>query len=215
MGSERCKVDKIIDAYDIDATHGEFEDVDEELLALWKGDGDYEARGYRSLAEWLNKQLLRSAYERNDRLVLEPQLDNEFDVITGDDEIARGELLDKLEQAGVDGDALSNDMVSFSTVRRHLTECLDGTKKRQEAETDWEETSVEIATDRLVQKVEKALSSFESKGEVEGASDADISVQIQLSCPECATRRTLRDALRLGFVCETHLGADDSTATVE
>jgi hypothetical protein len=205
MSTKCCKVGRVIDQYEIDPYHGEFDDIDRELLALWKGEGDREPHGYRSLAEWFNKQLLRSAYDAEERMVLGTQLDEEFATLTGDDDIARGELVDKLKQDGIDGTQLYEDMISFSTLRRHLTDCLDGEKERQEAETDWEENSVEIASERLVEKVEKALSSYETKGDIEGATRAEIGVQIQLSCPECATRRTLTEALRRGYVCETHL----------
>lgn len=205
MSTKCCKVGRVIDRYDIDPYHDDFDDIDQELLALWKGNGDRESHGYRLLAEWFNKQLLRSAYDASGRMVLGTQLDEEFATLTSDDEIARGELFDKLEQDGVDGAQLYEDTVSFSTLRRHLTDCLGGEKERREAETDWEENSVEIASERLVEKVEKALSSYETKGDIEGASRAEVAAQVQLSCPECATRRTLTEALRRGYVCETHL----------
>lgn len=205
MSTKRCKVGRVIDRYEIEPYHAEFDDIDRELLALWKGEGDLKPRGYRSLAEWFNKQLMRSAYDAKERMVLGTQLDEEFATLTGDDDIARGELFDKLEQDGVDGTQLYEDMISFSTLRRHLTDCLGGEKERREAETDWEENSVEIASERLVEKVESALTSYETKGDIEGASRAEVAAQIYLSCPECATRRTLTEALRCGYVCETHL----------
>lgn len=206
MSSEQCKVGRVADRYDVEAHHDGFDDLDRELIALWKGEGRFEERGYRSLSTWFNTRLLRSAYETNDRLTLGTRLDDEFETLTGGDDIARDELLDDLAQDGIDGERLREDMVSFSTLRRHLTDCLGGEKETREAETDWERTSVVIASDRLVEKVEKALSSHETKGRIEGATDADVSVRVQLSCPECPTRRTLNEALRLGYVCETHLG---------
>ena len=208
MSSERCKVGRVADRYDVEAHHDGFDDLDRELLSLWKGEGRLEERGYRSLADWFNKRLLRSAYDANDRLTLGTRLDDEFETLTGDDDIARDELLDDLAQDGIDGERLRGDMVSFSTIRRHLTDCLGERKEPREAETDWEQTSVEIAADRLVEKVAKALSSHETKGRIDGAAGADVSVRVQLSCPECPTRRTLNEALRLGYVCETHLGGD-------
>ncbi len=208
MSSERCKVGRVADRYDVEADHDDFDDLDRELTALWKGEGRFEERGYRSLSTWFNKRLLRSAYEANDRLTLGTRLDDEFETLTGDNDIARDELLDDLTQDGIDGERLHKDMISFSTLRRHLTDCLGDEKETREAETDWERTSVEIASDRLVEKVEKALSSHETKGRIEGATDADVSVRVQLSCPECPTRRTLNETLRLGYVCEAHLGVD-------
>lgn len=205
----RCKVDDAVERYGVDPQRDGFADIHEELLALWKGDTSQESLGYRSLAAWFNKRLLATVYEEHDRLLFGTQLENEYDVLTGDDDIARGELVDELELAGIDADQVRADMVSFSTMRRHLTECLDGEKAQPVAETDWEETSVEIAEAQLLSKVEKALSSYENGGELAGATSADVSVQIQLSCPHCPTRRTLRDALRQGHVCEEHFGDDE------
>lgn len=207
-GRNRCKVGAAIERYDIDSQGGEFESINEELLARWTGESGREPDGYRSLAAWFNEQLLRSAYDANGRLALGARLESELETLTGDDDIARGELLDELEQEGIDGQQLRDDMVSFSTIRRHLTGCLDGQKAEQEAETNWEEESVEIATEKLREKVRKALSSHENKGRLPGATDAGVSVQIQLSCPECPTRRTLTEALRLGYVCEDHLDGE-------
>lgn len=202
-----CKVDTAVERYDVGPQDGGFDDVHAELVARWKGETDQEAMGYRSLAAWFNRQLLRTVYEANGRLTLGARFDNEFEMLTGDDDIAREELADELEQDGIDARQLRDDMVSFSTMRRHLTDCLDGEKDRQVSETDWEETSVEIATEKLQEKVEQALSSYETKDEVVGGTEASVSVQIQLSCPHCPTRRTLSDARRLGYVCEDHLGS--------
>lgn len=202
---DSCKVERAIERYDIESRDAIFDSINDELLSLWKGDGDREPLGYRSLAEWFNKQLLRSVYEANDRILMGSRRAEEFDILTGDDDIARGELVDELATDGIDGEQLHADMVSFSTIRRHLTGCLDGDKKRQKAQTDWEKNSVEIATDTLREKVSRALSSYETKGDIPGATAADVEVQIQLSCPHCPTRRTLTEARRIGYVCAEHL----------
>jgi hypothetical protein len=204
----RCKVDAAVDTYGIGAQGEAFDDVHEELVSLWKGETNREALGYRSLVDWFNKHLLRTVYKDNNRLTFGTQLDTEYDILTGSDEIARGELVDELELADIDAQQVRDDMVSFSTMRRHLTDCLDSEKARQEAETDWQRTSVEIATDQLLEKVQKALSSYEHEGRVAGATEAEVSIRVQLSCPHCPTRRSLEDALRHGYVCEEHHGGD-------
>lgn len=203
-----CKAGRVVERYGLDPQREGYDDIHAELLALWTGAAEPEPLGYRSLTRWFNKHLLRSAYEANGRLTLGSRLDNEFETLTGDDDIARGELMDELAQEGIDASRLLEDMVSFSTIRRHLTKCLDGEKERQPAETDWEQNSIDLAADRLLEKVETALTSLENKGRVEGATDAEVSVRVQLSCPHCPTRRTMEEALRRGHVCEDHLPAD-------
>lgn len=205
-GRGGCKVDALIREYDLDSGSAEFDDVDEYLLALWQGEGSREAMGYRPLASWFNRRLLKRTYEEHGRLAVGKRLETEFELLAGEDGVDRRELLDDLAQDGIDGEQLAADMVSWSTLRRHLTACLDGEKAVGPAETDWERESVAIATDQLVEKVETALSAYETKGTVAGASDADVSVQVQLSCPSCPTRRSLAEARRLGYVCRDHLG---------
>ena len=103
-------------------------------------------------------------------------------------------------------EAVVDQMASWSTMRRHLVDCLDAEKEPRTAGTDWERESVDIARRQLVEKVNDALSSYETKGEIAGATGADVSVQVQLSCPECPTRRSLTDAIAVGYVCRDHLG---------
>jgi len=206
MGSQnRCKVDDVVERYGIEARGDQFDSVDEELLARWTGENGHEPQGYRSLAAWFNRHLLRSVYRANGRLTVGTRLEDEFETLVGDDDIAREELLDELANDGIDSRELYDSLVSFSTLRRHLIGCLDGEKETKTAETDWERDSVEIATEQLREKVNKALSSYENKGEITRATESDVSIQIHLSCPECPTRRTLSDALRTGYVCEDHL----------
>jgi|AntRauMinimDraft_2_1070382.scaffolds.fasta_scaffold00870_2 hypothetical protein len=204
MEPNHCKVDNAIIKYDIGSQSTEFESINEELLAMWTGETQRKPLGYRSLAEYFNKQLLRNVYNQNGRLILGAQLEDELEILTGDDEIAQGELFDELKQDGIDDEEICSDLVSFSTIRRHLTGCLDGEKERQQAQTEWEQNSIEIALNTLDEKVAKSLSSYETKGEILSATDAEVSINIHLSCPECPTRRTLSDALQLGYVCEDH-----------
>lgn len=202
--SSGCKIDDAVDRYGLESQHDDFESVHEVLLARWKGTNGFDARGYRAVTEWFNKRLLRSVYRDHGRVVIGSRLDAEFATLRGDDEIARAELLDDLRRDGIDGEDVVADTVSWSTTRRHLVDCLGGEKPRQSAETNWERESVDVATDQLVDKVEKALTSYENKGRVAGATDAEVSVQIRLSCPACPTRRSLPEALDLGYVCRDH-----------
>lgn len=211
-GASGCKIDDVVERYGMESPHEGFESVDESLLALWTGGDGFDARGYRSLTEWFNKRLLRHVYREHGRVVMGSRIDDEFATLTGEEEIPRSELLHDLERDGIDGDDVLADMVSWSTMRRHLLDCLDGEKPRQSAETNWERESVDIAIDQLVEKVQKALTSYENKDRITGAMDVDVSVQVQLTCPKCPTRRSLSEALELGYVCREHV-ADGTSAS--
>lgn len=207
---QHCKVDEVVARYGEGRLSDQYDSIHDHLLALWTGADEFESHGYRWLTEWFNKRLIKTAYDESGRLTLGTRLEHDYETLTGDDDIRREELLVDLQQEGVNGRQLVDDMVSWSTMRRHLQECLDGEKPDQSAETDWERDSVDIATEQLEEKVRKALSSYENKDRIAGASDAEITVQVQLSCPECPTRRSLADALSLGYVCPDHLGTSET-----
>lgn len=204
---DRCKVDATIEKYDLDAAEMRYETIDERLLARWIGADGRSSSGYRPLTEWFNKRLLKRIYDEHGRDTIGIRLESEYETLTGDDDIRRREVADDLRMDGIDPDELRSDMVSWSTMRHHLKGCLDAEKEPQTAMSDWEETSVRIAQERTHTKVEEALRSLVSKGRLPGGDEAQIDVQVQLSCPECPVRVPLTDALSRGYICKTHLGS--------
>ncbi|PSQ11925.1 hypothetical protein BRC98_03825 [Halobacteriales archaeon QS_7_68_65] len=198
-----CKVERNAERYELTApsTH---DSVDDYLLSRWLGRDERAAAGYRSLTEWFNKRLLRASYDAHGRETLGTQLDADHAVLTGDDDLERGELLDVLDAAGIDGEALRDDMISWGTMRNHLNDCLGGEKRTPEARTDWERESVRIARDRTADRVREALGALASKGDLDGGEAATVEVQVQLTCGECPRRVPLDAALDRGYVCAEH-----------
>ena len=202
--TDGCKLDLVVTNYGMSITDTRFDSLDEELVARWRGESGFTEHGYRSLATWFNEALVRRAYNQHDRETLGTRVADEFETLREGEELARQELVDDLERDGIDGERLCDDMVSWSTVRTHLTECLDATKEREPAQTPWEQRSVEYAEDRLLEKVSDALRSYQNKGEIADGIEADVSVQVRLACPRCPTRVSLSEALEQGYVCSRH-----------
>ena len=199
-----CKVGAAIERFDLDETADMAESFDDRLVARWKGEGRNTAQGYRPLTEWFNKRLLKREYDRNGVAAGGTRLDREYEALTGDDDVRLEEVRGALRSDGVDVDAVERSFVSWSTMQRHLTGCLDAEKEPQRAETDWERNSVAVARDQLTAKVESAVRSLSSKGELEDGEDVDVSVTIELECPECPLRVSLDRAIDRGYVCEEH-----------
>ncbi|MGM0389906.1 MAG: rod-determining factor RdfA [Natrinema limicola] len=203
-----CKLGRVADQYDL--TGGpNVDSLDEALLARWQGTGGFSEHGYRTLTDWFNERLLERAYERAGRRVSDTQLDAEFEVLLGDDELKKLDLEDELAEAGVDAEGVRGDMISWSTMRVHLTECLEGEKKRV-ARTDWERNSIEIARSQAATKIEEAVDSLGSKGRVTGAEAAAVSIDVQLHCDQCEASVPLVVAVDRGYVCEKHHKETDS-----
>lgn len=200
-----CKVDAVIDRYDVSATSGSDATIDEELRARWVGENGHDGTGYRSLTEWFNKRLLKRVYDEHNRSTIGTRLDSEYEALTGDDEVLRQEVIADLSGDGIDAAEIRENMVSWSTMRYHLKDCLDATKERQPAESNWEHESLAVIENSTEAKIEKVVRSLTSKGKIEGADEATVHVRFQLACPECPTRVSVEEALERGYVCERHL----------
>lgn len=203
-----CKLDVVADRYGVETADARFQSLDEELVARWLGESGFSEHGYRSLSTWFNKQVLRAVYTEHDRETLGTRLSDEFETLRSGEHLQREELLDDLTTDGIDGEVVESAMVSWSTVRTHLTGCLDAEKERERAKTDWEKRSVEYARDQLLNKVSDALRSHQNKEEIVDGADAEASVQVRLACPECPTRVSLSEALDQGYVCSKHGSAE-------
>jgi hypothetical protein len=156
------------------------------------------------LTEWFNRQLLRTLYDEYGRDTTGNQVENDYDALTGDDELLREEVRDAISADGIDADSLQQDFVSWSTMRTHLKNCLDGEKVVGDSDSDWQRQSVEIAKSISKSKVRDALPSLSKSGRLSGGEDANVEIQVLLSCPECPTRIPFNDALTRGFVCNEH-----------
>jgi len=203
MSPETCKVDRVAEAYGFEETASDGA-LDDQLLARWTGAGGRTEMGYRTLTDWFNKRLLQRTYDENGRDALGGRIDHEYEALTGDDDLLAAEVVESLRADGIDADGLRRDMVSWGTMRTHLTECLDGEKDTDRSDSDWERETVATARSVVAEKAASALSSLASRDRVRGADTASVSVQVQLSCPDCPTRVSFDVALERGYVCEQH-----------
>lgn len=216
-----CKVGRTVRAHDLGPPTDRDEDLDGYLAARWTGGDDHETTGLRPLTEWFNRHLLRTVYYRHDRAVYDARINAEYETLSGaaGDPAERAELLADLETDGIDGEALTDDFVSRSTLARHLGDCLGAEKARPAPDPDsnWETDRIRISREQFRENLSKPLRSLAKKGRLAGASDAEIDTPIVLSCPHCPTRVRFERALEQGYVCADHLGdgerADGTTAS--
>lgn len=204
MTREKCKIGLVSERYGLDTFERRYNSVDEHLLTRWTGTESVEPVGYRTLTDWFNKRLLRAAYDEHGRDTVGTRIESDYEALTGEDELLREEVMDDLRADGLAPERLRQDMVSWSTMRQHLTSCLGGEKRLRESDSDWERKSVAIATNITESKVEDALSSLDSRGTLPEGGRADITVQVLLGCPNCQTRVPFEDAISRGFVCKDH-----------
>lgn len=200
----QCKVDRVVERYGLRDADPRYADIDEGLVTRWTGTGATEAVGYRTLTDWFNRRLLRRVYDERGRETLAGRVEHDYEALTGDDELRRGEVAESLADDGIDAGKLREAMVSWGTMRTHLQGCLGGQKERQGG--DWERDAIRMARSFAGEKVEEALSSLAADGAVRGVDRSELSVQFQLRCEACPTRVTLGEALDRGYVCADHAG---------
>jgi len=111
----RTKVGRLIAEYDLPAEFGT------RLEASWTGEGT-ERRSLRDLADLFNRRLLESAMADADVSSVAGEVDNLYELLTGDDVSAgdRTEAENRLERAGIDVDGLRGDFVTYQAVRTYL-----------------------------------------------------------------------------------------------
>lgn len=204
MTEAKCKIDFVCDRYGLNTSNSNYATIDERLLNRWTGSDGRSPDGYRTLTEWFNKRLLKTVYDANGRDTTGTRISNDYQALTGEDDLLREEVMDDLRTDGIDPERVRSDMVSFSTMREHLNSCLDGEKQVEESESDWERQSLEVAKNITRSKVQEALSSLDTKEVLPEGDKANIEIQVLLSCPECPIRIPVDDAVERGFVCKDH-----------
>lgn len=213
-----CKVDRLTKRYELTSPRGEYDTIDGYLLARWKGKDGMESDGYQVLTDWFNKKVLAHIYDDHGRDIPTFRIDSEYEILMGDDEIRQDELAADLATDRIDIEDVCTDLISWSTMRRHLNDCLGGEKETMRSNSNWELESVEIAQSKISEKARAALNSLSSKQRLPDATKADIDIQVKLSCPECPVRVPLEDAVERGYICKDHFrtvpdqpDADDPT----
>lgn len=203
-----CKVGETADKYDLkhSVAGGDLNDY---LLARWKGKNEYPETGLRPLADWFNQKIMKTVYSEYDRGALETRLESDYNALTSDHEEHQIDILQDLDADGIDGEELRGDFISSTTLYRHFKNCLNEEKSKQETD---KKAAAENAMDRVnysrnsvKNHVQKSLTTLEERGIIPHATEADITIPVILSCPVCTTQVQLEHAVDQGYVCEDHM----------
>lgn len=198
-----CKTGEMIHTYEFDR-----EEMDDTLVAKWRGENGHDELSINDLEHWFNKQLLQLVYQEHGRPDPEYKIDAEYEVLADDEipEHKRAELVSELEAEGIDAESLTDDFVSYSTIYRHFKECIDAEKGTDEdnTDTDWERDGLDVAREQFRDRVTKSLRALSNKDRLAGYEDAELESSAHLRCDYCPTRVPVETAAEQGFVCATH-----------
>lgn len=175
----------------------------------------------RELAEYVNQRILEQAIRRAGldltdvaygAVSPDDALAVVYETLTSDSVTADREVRvrTRLEQRGVDIEAIESDWVTHPTIRDHLNECLGiETGRSSRITPDDSRDTIEWARTRCARIVEQTVSRLISSGHVT-ISDHNVSVIINITCSECGQAYRLSELLeKRSCSCDTDETTDN------
>lgn len=108
------KVDRVAATYDL-------EELGDELERRWL-DGGSDAASTRELADLFNRRVLAAAIDESDVFTLDDDVEGAYRTLTDEADADRSLVRSRMEQGGIDVDAVLGDFVSHQTIYRYLTD---------------------------------------------------------------------------------------------
>jgi len=211
-----CKVEELIAKYDLDAPTNSHASMETYLEERWTGTDGQPAVGVSALTEAFNKQILKERYKNHNRNTY--LVESEYPLITSTEEsVQRSELAADLREDDLNIKHLKIHTVAETTMGKHLRECTSVTKETEnwtQPETPTRERSIHWAEYHAEHKTKNTLRKLTEEGQLAQGTDAIISVNIDLVCPECGKQVPVRDAIERGYVCPDHMLTEEDAETL-
>lgn len=176
-----------------------FDDLGSEIERRWTGRNG-KRDSLRTLADVFNQRVLQHAMENNGMQPLEGEVENVYELLTGDDVTSgtRTETETRLRQQGIDVEELRGDFVTYQAIRTYL-------KDVRGVEYDREETdSVETARssfDRLMGRttavIEQKLQSLASADKLTLGTPR-VRTTVSIYCEDCEAQYDVTTLLSRG-----------------
>lgn len=175
-------------------------DLRADLRARWTAESD--RASVRDLAEQLNVAVVRSALADTSLGASTYEAEAVYRRLVGDETSAgrRTATRRRLERAGVDVDALTDDFVSHQTVHTHLRDCVGATyddERTAEERLSSAADTVFALQGRTEAVTRRTVESLRGAGAVD-AGEVDVFVDITVTCRDCGRGRSVDDFLQEG-----------------
>jgi len=192
-GNDGCKVGRVAERWDLT--------VDDDLRDRWAA-----GASLRDLETYYNERVLRAALESVDADVIGGEAANLYRLLT-DDAVSAGQRVDaeaRLRRNGLDPETVTDDFVSYGTIRTHLNECL-GVETARDSSLDPDEarTTVLKLLSRAESVTERTIGRLTDQGSVT-LPDPSVTISLRVACEECGDEYTFSQLLdRGGCSCRT------------
>jgi hypothetical protein len=186
-GDTDCKVDRVCERWDL--TMGD------ELRERWRG-----GESLRELETVFNEAVLRAALQSADADVIDGEAANLYRLLT-DDSVSAGQRVDaeaRLRRAGLDPTAVTDDFVSYGTVRTHLNECL-GIETTRDTRLDPDEgrTTVLKLLSRTESVTERTIARLTDQGSLTIPAPS-VTLSLRVACDQCGDEYSFSQLLSRG-----------------
>jgi hypothetical protein len=196
------KVDRLIEEYDLEGFGAELE-------RLWTAETD--RRSLRELAGQFNRRLLEVTLEEANVQILDGELENIYRLLTDEDVSGadRTRIRRQLERDGVDVDALTDDFVTYQSIRTYLKEDRGAEYAPSQVDPiEREVTNVQQLRGRVVSVTEGKLEQLRGGDELE-LGEFRMLVDVRVVCEDCNTQFDVLELLERGG-CDCNGAADGS-----
>jgi predicted transcriptional regulator len=188
----RGKVSRVIKKYSL-------EGFGDELERRWLGQ-DGERESLRSLADRINKKILRRAIEAEEESLLEGEVDNIYRLLY-DDAGSPGnktEAKRKLERANINIDEIESHFVSHQAVHNYLRE-VRGAEFTVEREDRIEKTveTLRQLQGRTIAVTEKSIDCLENVDELT-LGEYEVFTGVEVYCKDCKSQYDAVELLQQG-----------------
>jgi len=197
--SKRSKVARLIDEYDLAG-------IGDTLERRWTATEDRSS--LRELANYFNRELLRTAIESAGATPLEGEVENLYHLLTDDDVTSgvREQTRNRLDQQGVDVEEIEGDFVTYQSVRTYLKKHRDAdppdTSTSPEDRIERKRSTIQRLTSRLADVTEQSLRELVDASAIT-LGEFDVIVTVRVHCTSCGTQQSVSDLLATrGCECE-------------
>jgi len=162
----------------------------------------------RDLADYFNRQVLRTAFESAGEDPLDGEVENLYRLLTDDETTSgvRQQARNRLEDRGVDVDSLESNFVSYQSIRTYLKQYRDATppekQDRSRTQLERKRATIQRLTNRLVQVTEQSLTELANASRIT-LGEFSVVVAVRVHCSDCDTQQSVTDLLTNGgCACE-------------
>jgi hypothetical protein len=188
----QIKVVRLLDEYGLD-------ELGDQMEQRWTATGD-ERMSLRDLADYFNRELLRTALSEAGAQPLDGEIENIYRLLTADDltdaDGIRAQR--RLEREGVDATQLQRDFVTYQAIRTYLKDHRDASyTANTRARTEAEQESIQRLRGRMLTVTDSKLEQLKQNDNLDLGEYRTL-VDINVLCEDCDTQYGIDELLDRG-----------------